>query len=141
MIRLQVENFQEWRSSARLLLAEGVSPSEIEWLEKSEAQGSLLGEPFVPPALLVESLVLVPRDFIALAQKVACHRQPEKWSRLYSLLWRITQGEKNLLKISTDPLVNQLLLMQKAVGRDVHKMKAFVRFECFQKDGDSVCIA
>jgi DNA polymerase len=44
------------------------------------------------------------------------------------VLYRITHGEHDLLKIGVDDDVRQLDLFQKAVHRDIHKMKAFVRF-------------
>lgn len=45
-----------------------------------------------------------------------------------AVLWRLTTSEPHLLKIITDDDVCRLHLMEKAVRRDVHKMKAFVRF-------------
>ena len=47
---------------------------------------------------------------------------------LYRVLWRITHGEPQLLKVATDDDVYSLHEMQKSISRDVHKMKAFVRF-------------
>lgn len=141
MISVQVKQFEEWRKHARTLLAQEILPCQIAWQDTDATQGSLLGETFLPPHTGVESLVSVPRAFIGLAAKVACHRDPEKWALLYSLLWRLTHGEKNLLQISTDPLVNRILLMQKAVGRDAHKMKAFVRFQLVQKEDDEIFVA
>lgn len=47
---------------------------------------------------------------------------------LYRALWRLTLGTPHLLQITTDDDVYSLTQMQKTVTRDVHKMKAFVRF-------------
>jgi len=47
---------------------------------------------------------------------------------LYRTLWRLTHGETHLLEITTDEEVYALTQMCKAVSRDVHKMKALVRF-------------
>ncbi len=70
----------------------------------------------------------VPKAFLDLARTVACHRDPGRWQLLYRTLWRISHDEPFLLRISTDDDVLQLRRMEKAVTRDVHKMKAFVRF-------------
>ena len=49
-------------------------------------------------------------------------------SALPAPFWRITHGERALLEICVDPDVRHAVQMAKAVRRDVHKMKAFVRF-------------
>ena len=56
------------------------------------------------------------------------HRDPVKWSLLYRVIYRMTHGERHLLKIDIDDDVRQLRLMEKALRRDMHKMTAFVRF-------------
>jgi DNA polymerase len=44
------------------------------------------------------------------------------------VLWRLFHGESHLLEIAVDPDVLRLTQMSKAIGRAVHKMRAFVRF-------------
>ena len=68
------------------------------------------------------------RAFFDLARAVAAHRDARRWALLYHVLWRILHGERRLLEIPTDPDVRQLQVWAKAVGRDIHKMHAFVRF-------------
>ena len=70
----------------------------------------------------------VPREFVDVARRVACHADPQRWALLYRLLFRLTHGEGHLLKVAVDPDVHLLTAMDKAVRRDVHKMRAFVRF-------------
>jgi probable DNA metabolism protein len=54
------------------------------------------------------------------------------------VLWRLTHGgEGHLLAMATDPEVRQLQTWNKAVGRDIHKMHAFVRFRLVGTDGAS----
>lgn len=48
---------------------------------------------------------------------------------MYEALWRIKQGERDLLDVEVDETVHALRQMEKAVRRDIHKMHAFVRFE------------
>jgi DNA polymerase len=124
--------FSSWRDAARQLLVAGVPPGEVLWVDGSEGeslfatgQASSPTDPAPPP----ESPVTVPAAFMDLARTVAAHIDARRWAVLYSVLWRITRdGERHLLGLPTDREVNQLGQWRKAVGRDLHKMHAFVRF-------------
>ena len=70
-----------------------------------------------------------------------CHRDPERFALLYTLLWRLTHGEKSLLMVASDPLVHRLRQMQKSVRRDTHKMTAFVRFRQVEDDAGERYVA
>ena len=84
----------------------------------------------------------VPKAFLALGADVACHRDPTRWSTLYRVLWRITHGERHLLDVYVDDDVHQLGIMAKAVRREGHKMRAFVRFRrIIAADGDEQFVA
>lgn len=71
----------------------------------------------------------IPSDFFSLASLVACHRNPDRWSLLYSVAWRLVYEDRRLLEFKIDPQIADLLAKRKAVSRDIHKMKAFVRFQ------------
>ena len=60
--------------------------------------------------------------------RVACIATEARWALLYRVLWRLTHGEPQLLEIVVDPDAHALEAMEKAIRRDVHKMRAFVRF-------------
>ena len=65
-----------------------------------------------------------------LAGSVIWHSAPERFALLYKALWRIDRKEGEPLS-QADPLGRRLNLLAKNVGRDIHKMHAFVRFrEC-----------
>jgi probable DNA metabolism protein len=129
MYTVHLNSFAEWRAYARQLNASNTSPNAIMWVDGQALQLNLLADNKSLPNLTgIEKPLRIPRRFLELAQSVACHRSPGKWHLLYSLLWRLSHKEPNLLEISSDPLVNQLFLMEKSVRRDCHKMKAFVRF-------------
>ena len=51
-----------------------------------------------------------------------------RWDLLYRVLWRLTHGERHLLEIFVDADVHPLHVMAKAVRREGHKLRAFVRF-------------
>lgn len=130
--------FSSWRDAARQLLVAGVPPGELLWVDGSEGeslfatgQASSPTDPAPPP----ESPVTVPAAFMDLARTVAAHIDARRWAVLYSVLWRITRdGERHLLGLPTDREVNQLGQWRKAVGRDLHKMHAFVRFRLVSSD-------
>ncbi len=70
----------------------------------------------------------MPRAFLALAEEVSCHRDESRWSLLYRVLWRLTRNEPHLLEVATDPDIHALRALAKSVHKDIHKMRAFVRF-------------
>ena len=118
-------DFDGWRVAARTALALGIVPEEMGFAVEGEA-GGLFAEPLpLPPAEAPQAFV--PKAFPDLARKLICHADPERFSFAYRLLWRL-QAEKKLLEIVSDPDVSRAIEMEKAVRRDAHKMKAFVRF-------------
>lgn len=133
-------DFASWREQARLFIFNKIFPDNIIWNSHQSAQLALFDDELLA-APNSDFNFLVPKKFITFAQKIALHRDITRWDLLYRLLWRVTQNEKNLLEVSTDPLMHKLLLMQKAVGRDAHKMKAFVRFRLVQHQQQSQYVA
>lgn len=120
MISVSADSFESWRETARNLLTRDISPDQVVWggLGLFETP-DLTGSPFRGT---------VPKDFIDIAKIVALHRSEGQWALLYRTLYRITHGERNLLKIDIDDDTRALDLMEKAIRRDIHKMHAFVRF-------------
>ncbi len=128
-----------WQDAARRALAAEWPPEEIDWQEYGTAQPGLnLGNGEAPP---ISSHHTVPRKFLDVAKLASCHSDPRRWALLYRVLWRLTHGERYLLEIITDPDVNTLMRWEKSVRRDVHKMRAFVRFRAIERDGDLWYIA
>ncbi|HEX2594292.1 MAG TPA: UdgX family uracil-DNA binding protein [Rhizomicrobium sp.] len=128
-------DFAGWRAAARGLLAQGVAAADVTWTIEGEI-GDLLSPPprgEVGRAPARPGGGTVPREFLSLAETVIEHRNPARFALLYDLLWRL-QRDKALLSISFDPLVSRIEHMAKAVGRDKHKMHAFVRFREVQDD-------
>jgi DNA polymerase len=120
-------SYEQWRNTSRGLLVANTPPEAIQWSDQS-CQPSLFGSTTTTMNAVDAPVTTVPKRFLELAQRVACHRKPLRWHLLYRTLWRMQHGEPHLMDIATDEDVFQLLQMQKAVTRDVHKTKAFVRF-------------
>jgi DNA polymerase len=126
-----------WRAAARRLLAVGVAPEEVDW-DDGSAGGSLFEADDGSGYVVATRTVRIPKSFFAMAETVACHRDPERWSALYAAAFRIgVGGETRLLEVETDPLVRKLSKLGKAVRRDRHKMKAFVRFRKTGQDAET----
>lgn len=162
IVRLANEtDFEGWRNAARALLAQGIAPENIEWRVGDEGGGLFDSPEFKPdrqhnqlfdqsPSVPLHSSqsqisqpqvsqfpvtqFKVPRDFIELCRKAILHSDPTRFGLLYRLLWRL-KDEQKLLRISFDPDVARIQFMIKAIRRDLHKMKAFVRFREIEVEG------
>lgn len=129
--------YASWRNAARTLRRDGVEPRAVTWVEAEDGQMLLAAEPTERAVAdsTPSSSMRVPRRFVEIGEAVACHREPERWALLYRVLWRLTNGEPGLMEVAPDPDVHRLLRMEKAVRREMHKMKAFVRFRTVEHEG------
>ena len=118
----------EWRDAARAALASEIAPEQIAWSVGADMPSLFGGAPELPAGKAGAGNHRVPRDFLPLAEAVLAHRDPQRHALLYRLLWRLTHGEPALLQIAGDPELARARNWEKAVKRDAHKMKAFVRF-------------
>jgi DNA polymerase len=115
-----------WRTQARHALLADVAPEALDW--HGDAQGTLIGGTPVDALAPVRAVPSAPRDFFDLAGRVLCHRDPDRHALLYRMAWRIARGERHLPTLATDPDTHRARQLDQAVRRDLHKMKAFVRF-------------
>jgi probable DNA metabolism protein len=121
-----------FRAEVRALLAHQVPPEEVLW-KTAKAQNSDL---FADPASLTENRghgmpkavsAIVPASFLRLCEVVVLHSDTQRFALLYRLLWRLVH-EPGLRNDPVDPDMLHAHQMGQAVRRDLHKMKAFVRF-------------
>ena len=119
-------DFHGWRDAARKLLAAAVRPEYVSWTIAGQS-GSLFDDASRGDVDVSPSPVRVSQDFLDLAATVALHRDPTRFALLYRLLWRLREAPR-LLELTMDPDVVQARTWTKAVSRDIHKMRAFVRF-------------
>ncbi|TXH33588.1 MAG: DUF4130 domain-containing protein [Rhodospirillaceae bacterium] len=123
-----------FRLAVRRLVAAAVPPEDVVW-EIGDAPDLFGGIGNGSGVEAEESIetgeggpIALPRAMTALIEAVICHRDPERYALLYTLIWRVLHGERALLEVSSDPLVHRLDRMRKTVARDLHKMHAFLRF-------------
>lgn len=122
-------DLDEWRKAARGFMMAGIAPEFIEWRTMDDADGlfgfddNRLPQPASPPPK-----INVQPSFIRLAEAVVCHSDPTRFAILYRLLFRLYHSH-GLLNMASDSDVTLARRLAKSVGRDYHKMTAFVRFK------------
>jgi len=130
------DDFDGWRDAARVLLMAGVPPEQVSW----QPPGADCADLFAAPAAGLPSPSAgapqprVSRRFVELAAKAALHSDPGRFDLLYRLLWRL-QSRPGLLDLASDPDLGALNQLARTVRRDIHKMRAFVRFRAVRDEG------
>ncbi len=157
------DDFAGFRQAARVLLAQGVPPEAIHWrwvdalttnanhapaddLFVLDTSVSLAGRALTPDDL--DQLPLPPgqpvhikKPQLATLRAACCHRNPSRFALCYRWLWRV-QAMPRLGGDVLDADWCELERLAKAVGREIHKMHAFVRFRPSTTDaGEPVHIA
>jgi len=125
----RADDFDDWRDKARGLAAAGIPPERVIWSSAVRDERDLFGDQMAHalPLTSTQRSITVNRAFLMLAESVVLHRDTERLALLYRLLWRL-QGDRHLMEKAADPDVHRLTLMARQVRRDIHKMRAFVRF-------------
>jgi DNA polymerase len=132
-----------FREQAMHLLAHQVSPEDVTW-----SLHPLPGDDYLQPELALASRprnvaraanAIVPASFMRLSELVVLHRDPERFALLYRLLWRLVHEPG----LRGDPVDTDMLHAQQmahAVRRDLHKMKASLRFQSLEPDAGGHCL-
>ena len=146
-MRVQVidPNYEAWRDAARGLLNEMVQPTNVIWenrIDNNESESLLDFNQPQQKKSHKGKVFKISKQFIQLAKTVSSHRSGRQWGTMYEVLWEIIYGnDRSLLQRSTDSRVRSLEKMRSMVSRDIHKMRAFVRFrevESFSVDGSKI---
>jgi len=140
IVTLEAEDdFDGWRDAVRGLVLDQVSPDQVVWQVGDDDPGELFaGQMPVLPA--DRGAFSVPRAFIDLARSAILHSDRQRFALLHTLLDRVLR-EPGLMEDQADPLVRKIEGLAKAVRRDIHKMRAFLRFREAPDDGGARYIA
>lgn len=133
------DDFDAWRDAARELIADSVPPEDVVWQVGGEVH-DLFAATATPRHDPVGPAFKVPRAFLDLARNAILNRDPERFALLYTLLARLRR-EPKLIEDQADPLVRRLEALAKHVRRDIHKMRAFLRFREVTDDSGSRYVA
>ena len=133
----EADDFAFWRERARQLVQCDVPPDRIVWTEPGST-GSLFsdGDTCLPVPSPDAREVRASKQFVQRAKSVICHSDPDRFGLLYRLLWR-HQSNPKVLEDRADADVRKLDELARQVRRDIHKMRAFVRFRLVEVPGDS----
>ena len=137
------DDFAGWREQARRLIMAEVPPDRVVWQVPGEGGEDLFaaGKQRRLPAPARDVMPpRVPRAFLELAGKAALHSDPQRFALLYRLLWRL-QARPRLMEDAADADVRRLGDLARSVRRDIHKMRAFVRFRAVQKEDEEHYVA
>jgi probable DNA metabolism protein len=128
-------SFAEWRRQARDCLQRELPPEQVDWGGLDAAQSGLFSDiPSTSTTFEPGRSHRVPGAFLREARDAALFRADDRWALLYRVLWRLTHGEAKLMEVDIDDDVARLRQRARAVRRDQHKMKAFVRFRRVDAD-------
>lgn len=123
-----------FRRQARALALQGVPPEQIEWLTAPDERPLLWTEDpgpdaadEAPPSQPPSPTFSVPASFLDLCNSVLLHREPLRFALMYRLLCRL-RADAGLWRDQLDPDRHRAEQMARVVRRDIHKMRAFLRF-------------
>lgn len=130
-----------FRAEARQLLAHQIRPEDVTWSLQPEP-GAEYRAPEAPMASRPRNVAraataIVPASFQRLSEFVVLHRDPARFALLYRLLWRLVHEPG----LRTDPVDADMLHAQHlahAVRRDMHRMKANLKYIALAPDADGV---
>ncbi len=127
------DDFDGWRDAARALAASDVPPGDIVW-QVGDTPVDLFATTADPDPITPAPGFAVPRAFLDVARSAVLSSEPERFALLYTLLHRLRR-EPRLMSDRADPLVRRIDIIAKDVRRDIHKMRAFLRFREVADDG------
>jgi probable DNA metabolism protein len=140
VVTLEAEDdFDGWRDAVRGLVLDQVPPGQVVWQVGDDDPGELFtGQ--MPLVSTDRGAFSVPRTFIDLARSAILHSDRQRFALLHTLLARVL-AEPGLMEDQADPLIRKIEGFAKAVRRDIHKMRAFVRFREARDDGGTRFVA
>ena len=146
----QPDDFDGFRQAARVLLALGVQPHAVRWrwcapwsrqmqaqdLFASDGAGSVAGRALTPDELdqiplPTATALRLGRTQLSTLRLACCHEREGRFALCYRWLYRL-QAQASLRHDALDSDWREIERLAKAVGREIHKMHAFVRFRPLQ---------
>jgi DNA polymerase len=128
------DDFDGWRDLARRLVMAGIPPESIVWGEPgTDSVDLFVRSTSLPPVPANAPPPRGSRTFIDLARKAILHSDPARFALLYRLLCRL-QDHPRVMEDAANGDVRRIGELARTVRRDIHKMRAFVRFRAVEDD-------
>lgn len=137
----KIRDFAHWRHRALQAIHANVRPDRLHWEGLASCMPSLplagLGRNDMAGCQasgvdldedVAEAHLVISKAFRDTLREAASFRTPDRWSVLYTALWRWAQGQKDVAS-PADDLGSRLHHMAKAVRRDRHDFIAYLRFQ------------
>jgi DNA polymerase len=121
------DDFVIWRERARALVQCDIRPEQVSWCERNGAADLFGAEQDLPAPDANAPWVRASKAFLECAQSAILHANTGRFGLLYRLLWRL-QDDPRIMGDHADRDVRRLEELARGVRRDMHKMRAFVRF-------------
>ncbi|OYW49859.1 MAG: uracil-DNA glycosylase [Novosphingobium sp. 28-62-57] len=136
------DDFEGWRDAARRMIRADVPPDRITWESPADQSADLFaqGDRRLPAQPADAPQPRASRDFLQLAQSVILHSDSTRFSLLYRMLWRL-QSRPRLMEDKADADVRAMEDLARNVRRDIHKMRAFVRFRVIESEAGDHYVA
>lgn len=127
-----------FRQRANELLARQVPPEDVRWETVHTLADDLFAQPVPAPGERTRDIpraaaAIVPASFLRLCEVVVLHQDPQRFTLLYRLLWRLVH-EPLLRGNPLDPDMLQAQQMAHSVRRELHKLKAQLRWRAVPDD-------
>lgn len=132
------DDFETWREAARACAAANLFADQIVW-QIGSGPADLFADG-IPPPSPTAPIFKVPQSFMDLARCVVCHRDRERFALLYTLILRLRLNPRSM-EDKADWTVRRLETLARAVRRDMHKMRAFVRMREVYEDSETRFVA
>lgn len=132
-----------FRAEVGLLLAHQVPPDAVHWQPDSAGNPAETQAPQAsrPRNVARATHAIIPASFSRLCEFVVLHRDADRFSLLYRLLWRLVH-EPGLRGDADDADMLRAQHMAHAVRRDIHKLKTSLAFRTLHDaDGHAVQLA
>lgn len=117
-----------FRTVSQQLLAHRVDPGEVLWQSQSDAGPVPVGAPARRGGA---GHGLIPRSFLRVVDLVVLHCDPDRFSLLYRLLWRLV-NEPGFAQKTDDDEMRRASAMSHAVRREISRQKQRLAFTVIQ---------
>ncbi|ABD26478.1 Uracil-DNA glycosylase superfamily [Novosphingobium aromaticivorans DSM 12444] len=136
------DDFEGWRDAARRMIRAKIAPDQVMWESPADQSADIFarGGVALPSPPTDAPQPRASKDFLQLAQSVILHSGSKRFSTLYRTLWRL-QSRPRLMDDKADADVRAMEDLARQVRRDIHKMRAFVRFRSVEGEAGERYVA